>query len=98
MKTGSRSGRSSATSSLTAGPTHIRTISPLRAKALWSTRPRGTTVVAIEGDKVVGAATIGPNRPGRGSHVAPASFMVPRASRGRGVGRRLGEYALQWAA
>ena len=68
------------------------------AKALWSTGPHGTTVVAVDGDRVLGAATIGPNRPGRGSHVATASFMVSPASRGRGVGRRLGEYALQWAA
>ena len=99
MKTGSRSGRSSATSSLTARPMPIQTISPLSVhKALWSTGPRGTTVVAVDGDRVLGAATIGPNRPGRGSHVATASFMVSPASRGRGVGRRLGEYALQWAA
>ena len=69
-----------------------------RAKALWSTGPGGTTVVAVDGDSVLGAATIGPNRPGRGSHVATASFMVSPASRGSGVGRRLGEYALQWAA
>jgi L-amino acid N-acyltransferase YncA len=68
------------------------------AKALWSTGPHGTTVVAVDGDRVLGAATIGPNRPGRGSHVATASFMVSPASRGRGVGRRLGEYALHWAA
>ena len=63
-----------------------------------ATGPGGTTVVAVDGDSVLGAATIGPNRPGRGSHVATASFMVSQASRGRGVGRRLGEYALQWAA
>jgi L-amino acid N-acyltransferase YncA len=69
-----------------------------RAEALWSTGPSGTTVVAIDGDSVLGAATIGPNRPGRGSHVATASFMVAPAARGRGIGRRLGEYALQWAA
>ena len=69
-----------------------------RAQALWSTGPRGTTVVAVDGDRVLGAATIGPNRPGRGAHVATASFMVSPASRGRWVGRRLGEYALQWAA
>ena len=31
-----------------------------RAKALWSTGPGGTTVVAVDGDSVLGAATIGP--------------------------------------
>ena len=46
---------------------------------------------------MLGAATIGPNRPGRGSHVATASFMVSPAARGRGVGRYLGEYAIRWA-
>ena len=40
---------------------------------------------------------MGPNRPGPGSHVATASFMVATDARGRGVGHALGEYALQWA-
>jgi GNAT superfamily N-acetyltransferase len=37
-----------------------------------------------------------PNRAGRGAHVGTASFMVSTAARGRGVGRRLGEYVVQW--
>jgi len=45
----------------------------------------------------MGAALMQPNRPGRGSHVATASFMVSPAARGHGVGRQLGEYALGWA-
>jgi L-amino acid N-acyltransferase YncA len=40
---------------------------------------------------------MGPNRPGPGSHVATASFMVAADVRGHGVGRALGEYALSWA-
>ena len=39
---------------------------------------------------------MGPNRPGRGSHVGTASFMVSADARGRGVGRRLAEYVVQW--
>ena len=39
---------------------------------------------------------MGPNRPGRGDHVGTASFMVARRRRGRGVGRRLAEYVVQW--
>ena len=62
-----------------------------RAEAMWSIDASGTSVVAVDGDQVLGVAIIGPNRPGRGSHVATASFMVSAASRGHGVGRRLGE-------
>src|SRR3712207_919840 len=59
--------------------------------------PPGHTVVAVDGDQVLGSAKMGPNRPGRGAHVATASFMVDPASQGRGVGRALGEYAVRWA-
>ena len=49
-----------------------------------------------ESGTVLGTAKMGPNRPGRGSHVGTASFMVAPAARGRGVGRRLGEHVVQW--
>jgi hypothetical protein len=45
-------------------------------------QPPGSTVVACDGDAVLGSAKMGPNRPGRGSHVATASFMVDPAHRG----------------
>ena len=67
------------------------------ARALWLEPPPWHVVVAVEGDAVVGTAKIGPNRPGRGSHVSTASFMVDPGCVGRGVGRALGEYALSWA-
>ena len=38
-----------------------------------------------------------PNHGGPGSHVASASFMVDPAHAGEGVGRALGEDALDWA-
>jgi L-amino acid N-acyltransferase YncA len=69
-----------------------------QAQALWTPGRGATTVVAVDGDLVLGAATAGPNRPGRGSHVATASFMVSPLARGRGVGRALGEYVLRWAS
>ncbi len=67
------------------------------AKALWMEPPPAATFVAVEGDEVVGSAKAGPNRPGRGSHVSTASFMVNPAHQGRGVGRALGEHVLAWA-
>jgi L-amino acid N-acyltransferase YncA len=67
------------------------------ARALWVQPPPDRTVVAVDGDAVLGTAKAGPNRPGRGAHVATASFMVAPAARGRGVGRALGEHLLAWA-
>ena len=67
-----------------------------QARDLWLMRPPGQTVVLVDGDDVLGSATMGPNRPGRGSHIGTASFMVSSAARGRGVGRSLGEYVVQW--
>ena len=68
-----------------------------QARAIWVEGTPGHTVVACDGAQVLGTAKMGPNRPGPGSHVATASFMVAGEARGRGVGRALGEYALSWA-
>ena len=68
-----------------------------QARSLWLERPPGTTVVAVDGDTVLGSAKTGPNRPGRGAHVATASFMVGPQARGRGVGRALVEHVLELA-
>lgn len=66
-------------------------------RAWWFERPPGRTVVAVDDDDtVVGSAKMGPNRPGRGSHIGTASFMVAPHGRGRGVGRALGEHAISW--
>lgn len=72
-------------------------LSAEQARPLWMEQPPGTTVVALEGGAVLGTAKAGPNRPGRGAHVATASFMVAPGGRGRGVGRALGEHVLGWA-
>ena len=67
-----------------------------QARDLWLYEPPGQTVVLVEDEWVLGSATMGPNRPGRGAHVGTASFMVSPDVRGRGVGRRLAEYVVQW--
>ena len=67
------------------------------ARPWWMEQPPGRTVVAVEGDVVLGSAKMGPNRPGRGSHVATGSFLVAPEARGRGVGRALGEHLVDWA-
>jgi GNAT superfamily N-acetyltransferase len=67
------------------------------ARELWVHPAPGRVVVAVEGDAVLGSASMGPNRPGRGAHVATASFMVDSSARGRGVGRALGEDVVEWA-
>ena len=73
-------------------------LTPEAARALWMEEPPGTTVVAVGDDgRVLGSAKSGPNRPGRGAHVATASFMVAPEAAGRGVGRALGEHVLGWA-
>jgi GNAT superfamily N-acetyltransferase len=67
------------------------------AESWWMEKPPGHVVVAVDGDRVLGSAKMGPNRPGRGAHIATASFMVdPEVQRG-GVGRALGAYVVDWA-
>jgi L-amino acid N-acyltransferase YncA len=61
----------------------------------WMEQPPGQTVVAVDAHgTVLGSAKWGPNRPGRGAHVATASFMVDPAAHGRGIGRALGTYVV----
>lgn len=68
------------------------------ARGWWLESPPAITVVAVsDSGEVLGSAKTGPNRPGRGAHVATASFMVSSAARGQGVGRTLGEWVLAWA-
>lgn len=68
-----------------------------QAKSVWVEGPPGLTVVACQDARILGTAKMGPNRPGPGSHVSTASFMVAGDARGQGVGRSLGEFALDWA-
>ncbi|MEA5558054.1 GNAT family N-acetyltransferase [Nodularia spumigena] len=69
-------------------------------RAAWMLPPPAVVLVAVADDgagAVVGTAEIRPNHPGRGSHVANASFMVDPAFAGRGIGRMLAEAVLDRA-
>jgi GNAT superfamily N-acetyltransferase len=72
-------------------------LTPDAARSLWLEEPPGQTVVAVAGDDVLGSAKMGPNRPARGAHIATASLMVDPAHGGKGVGRALGSYVVEWA-
>lgn len=72
-------------------------MTPDQARRVWVVEPPGSTVVAVDGDRIVGTAHLETNKPGPGSHVSTASFMVAADARGRGVGRAMVEYALAWA-
>ena len=67
------------------------------ARSWWMEPAPGRTVVALDVGAVVGSAKMGPNRPGRGSHVATASFMVDPQHQTHGVGRALGVHVIDWA-
>jgi GNAT superfamily N-acetyltransferase len=72
-------------------------LSAAGAEPMWMEEPPGQTVVATDGDTVFGSAKMGPNRSGRGAHIATGSFMVDPAYAGCGVGRALGVYMIDWA-
>jgi GNAT superfamily N-acetyltransferase len=84
---------------VSAGETYAypENLSTEEARDLWVASPPGRTVVAVDGEQVLGSASMGPNRPGRGSHIATASFMVDPGRQGGGVGRSLGQYVIAWA-
>ena len=63
------------------------------ALAYWFS-PTTRTYVAAIASRVVGTYILRPNRPGLGSHVANAAFMVSPDARGLGVGRTMGEHCL----
>jgi GNAT superfamily N-acetyltransferase len=67
------------------------------AHDIWIEHPPGLTVVAVDGNRILGTGKMGTNRPGPGSHISTASFMVAADARGRGVGTALCRFALDWA-
>jgi GNAT superfamily N-acetyltransferase len=59
--------------------------------------PEKKTFVAVLEDKIVGTFYIKPNQIGLGSHIANGSYMVAPEARGKGVGRKMGEFSIQEA-
>ncbi|MGH3716710.1 MAG: GNAT family N-acetyltransferase [Micromonosporaceae bacterium] len=80
-----------------AGETYAydRDLTEEQGRATWMI---GHPVVAVDDQgSVLGTANMYPNRGGGGAHVASASFMVDPEHSGKGVGRALGEYVIDWA-
>jgi L-amino acid N-acyltransferase YncA len=76
--------------------TFDREISRDDALAYWL-HPSNSCYVAEFESEVVGTYILKANQPALGSHVANAAFMVAPHARGRGVGRHMGEHALNEA-
>ncbi len=62
----------------------------------WFGRGGEQWVAESEG-RFLGAYTLRANQPGRGAHVATASYGVDAAGRGLGVGRALGSHSIERA-
>ncbi|TRV80742.1 GNAT family N-acetyltransferase [Streptomyces sp. 130] len=68
------------------------------AAGWWLLEPPSRTVVAVADDgTVLGTAKMNKNHMGNGSHIASASYMVDPRHSGKGVGRALCEYTIDWA-
>jgi GNAT superfamily N-acetyltransferase len=78
-----------------AGETYAmpRDITEAEAREFWT---GDHVVTARQGGTLLGSAKMGSNRPAQGAHVGTASFMVAAAARGKGAGRALAEYVVDW--
>ncbi|MET9295111.1 GNAT family N-acetyltransferase [Streptomyces sp. NPDC003077] len=75
-----------------------RDLDEATAREMWMLRAPGHTAVAVDEDgTVLGTAKVSPNHMGGAAHIANGSYMVDPRHAGRGVGRTLGEYSLDWA-
>ena len=68
------------------------------AREWWLVQAPSRAVVAVDDSgTVLGTAKMNRNHMGNGSHIASASYMVDPAHSGKGVGRALCEYTVDWA-
>lgn len=67
-------------------------------KQIWCQQD-STSHIAIDSstNTIGGAYFFKPQWPGRGSHIATATYMVSKSARGNGLGRRLGLHSLDSA-
>jgi ribosomal protein S18 acetylase RimI-like enzyme len=69
-----------------------------RGRDAWLLAAPNRTVIAVdEAGTVLGSAKMNANQGGPGAHIASASYMVDPAHQGRGVGRTLCAYSVEWA-
>ena len=68
------------------------------AEPWWMERPPGQSVVSVDDGRIIGSAKMGPSRPGRGAHLATASFLIDPGYRNLDTGRLLGEHVISWAS
>ncbi|WP_052574091.1 GNAT family N-acetyltransferase [Haloferula sp. BvORR071] len=53
--------------------------------------------IALLDNEVLGSYIVKPNQPGRGSHIANASYMTASAARGQGIAGKMCQHSLQLA-
>ncbi len=83
-----------------AGETFTYPVDPSeeQGRGWWLLSAPNRTVVAVDdAGTVVGTARMNTNHMGNGSHIASAGYMVDPVHSGRGVGRALCEYTVEWA-
>lgn len=62
----------------------------------WMGTDKSTFVAEMDG-KIVGTFYLKQNQPGLGNHVCNAGFMVDEKESGKGIGRKMGLFALEEA-
>lgn len=53
--------------------------------------------MAVDAGKIIGSATMGPDNPGRGSHISTAPFLLDPRFQDLGTGRAPGKHFIGWA-
>ncbi|MFJ8230780.1 GNAT family N-acetyltransferase [Streptomyces sp. NPDC094448] len=68
------------------------------APGWWLLPPPDRTIVAVTpSGAIAGTAKMNRNHRGNASHIASASYLVDPAHGGRGIGRALCAYSIEWA-